>query len=273
MICKKKSLKGILLALIFASIPLQVLFAQINEISIVGTYIISDQNYDDGDIVVYDVVADVYSLARGDTDKDIFGVIQENPVVVFRVNAEQVPVANSGEAFVNVTTLNGSIQVGDSITMSEIPGKGQVLKDGGGVSIGIALENFTGDEDGSGVITFQGKEFASGQILILLNVGSNLNQQFDKSAPILIVNEGPTSGLTIGTSFRYILATVFAIGSLFLVFKNFGPSVREGVISVGRNPLARSTIQSMVTFNMLLILAISVAILLISLAIILVPLR
>ena len=41
--------------------------------------------------------------------------------------------------------------------MSEIPGKGQVLKDGGGVSVGIALENFTGDEDGSGSLHFKVK--------------------------------------------------------------------------------------------------------------------
>ena len=76
MICKKKSLKGVLLALIFVSIPLQVLFAQINEISIVGTYIISDQNYEDGDIVVYDAIEAVYSVSLCDYGNNIFGVIQ-----------------------------------------------------------------------------------------------------------------------------------------------------------------------------------------------------
>lgn len=273
MISKGKSFISAVFVLVFAFIPLNVSFAQFNEISIVGTYIISDQNYENGDIVVYDEFADVYSLARGDSDIEIFGVIQENPIVVFRVNDEQVPVANSGEAFVNVTTLNGPIQIGDIITMSKIPGKGQVLTEALGVSIGIALENFTGDEEGVETVIFQGEEFASGQILALLDVGSNFNIRIDRSAPIFIVNEEPKDGLTIGTFFRYILATIFAVGALFLVFKNFGPSVKEGVISVGRNPLAKDTIQSMVTFNMLLILAISVAILLISLAIILVPLR
>jgi len=248
-------------------------FAQLNEISIVGTYIISDDNYEDGDIVAYDEISDTYSLAHDLTNNEIFGVIQLDPVVVFRVGIGQVPVANSGEAFVNVTTLNGPIQVGDRITMSSIPGKGQVLLEDIGVSIGIALDNFTGEEDDNGIITLEGEEVASGQILVLLDVGSTVSIGFEKGVPAIIVNEIPSGGLTIGIFFRYILATVFAVGSLFLVFRNFGPSVKEGVISVGRNPLARSTIQSMVTFNMLLILAISVAILLISLAIILVPLR
>lgn len=267
----KKNISGFLI-LLFTLAPFSSALAQLNEISIVGTYIISE-SYENGDIVAYDEVADVYSLARDDTDKEIFGVIQENPVVVFRVNDEQVPVANSGEAFVNVTALNGPIQIGDRITVSRIPGKGQVLGEEAGISVGIALENFTGKEEGVGSVILGEEEFALGSILVLLDVDSSYGIQLEIGAPTIIVNEESRVGLTIGTAFRYILAIIFAIGALFLVFKNFGPNLKEGVVSVGRNPLAKNTIQSMVTFNTLLILTISVAILLMSLAIILVPLR
>ncbi len=258
-----------LLAIYISGVPS--LYAQINAISIVSTYTIQDEAYENGDIVSFNQNLNTYALSRVTGDEGIFGVIQDTPVVVFRSGEGDVPVVELGEVFVNVTTLNGPIQVGDPISSSPIPGKGQRFDDEDeGYILGIALEPFN-LENSTDTVTYEGEDIAIGNIVVLLRIGENTEGFIQVPAPAIIVNEEPEEGIGIGTLLRYLLAILFAITSLYLIFKKLGPNLRQGVISVGRNPLAKSTIQAMVTFNILLILVISIASLLISFAIIILP--
>jgi hypothetical protein len=247
-----------------------VVHAQIKSISIVSTYTIEDEVYENGDIVSFNKNLDTYSLSKVPGDEGLFGVIHDTPVVVFRSGEGNVPIVEIGQVFVNVSTLNGPIQVGDLITSSSIPGKGQRFGGNEGTVLGIALQPFS-QEIAVSTTTYEGLDIALGSIVTLLRIGDNTEGLVQVPTPTIIVNEEPEEGLGAGTILRYLLAILFAIVSLYLIFKKLGPNLRQGVISVGRNPLAKSTIQAMVTFNILLILVISVASLLISFAIIILP--
>lgn len=245
-------------------------YGQINTISIVSTYTIVDEIYEVGDIISRNTVLNTYTLARVVGDEYIFGVIQDTPTVVFRSGAGDTPVAEFGEVFVNVTTLNGPIQVGDLITSSPIPGKGQRFDSEEGHTLGIALQPFS-IENSTSTIIHEENEIIIGTILVLLRKNDSSKVTIQTPTPTIIINEETSDGIPAGTVFRYILAIVFAIGSLYLIFKKLGPNLQQGIVSVGRNPLAKTSIQTMVTFNIILILVISIASLLISFAIIVVP--
>jgi len=226
--------------------------------------------YENGDIVSFDSNLNTYELSRITGDEGLFGVIQDNPVVVFRSEDGDVPIAELGKAYVNVTTLNGPIQVGDLITSSPIPGKGQRFEGDDGYILGVAHQPFS-FENSTSTILYDGNEIAIGNIVVQLSIGDNTEGLVLVPAPAIIVNEKPKEGITGGTIFRYITALIFAVASLYLIFKKLGPNLQQGVVSVGRNPLAKSTIQKMVTFNMVLIFLVSVAVLLISFTIIVLP--
>lgn len=263
-----------LLAFVVLISNTQFVFGQTSSFSIVSTYDIADEFVSEGDIVSFDPVLSTYSVSGVTSDEQMFGVVQNNPVVVFRTSEGRVPIAQFGETFVNVTTLNGPIHIGDLITTSDILGKGQRFDAESGYVLGVALESFT-EEEGESTIEFDDKIISVGSIFVLLDIENIQDEDSEVGiSPTVIITEpiDETAGtLRIATVFQYVIATIFAAVSLFLVFRNFGPNLREGVISVGRNPLAKASIQSMVTFNMLLILTISITALLVSLVIILIP--
>lgn len=246
-------------------------FAQTN-FTIVTTYPVAGDNIIQGDIISFDPEEGIHSLSSFENDEEMFGVVQDDPVVVFRTGKDKIPIAQLGEIFVNVTLIGGAISLGDSITTSKIPGKGKKFSSDSGYILGTALQSFD-TKNSTETIKYEEEEIASGKILVALDMGPFRGDVEDVLPPTVIVNnvnetgDGPSTG----TIFRYILATMFAAVSLYLVFRNFGPTLAEGVSAVGRNPLAKSTIQSMVTFNMILVLIISVASLMVSLVIILLP--
>jgi len=58
---------------------------------------------------------------------------------------------------------------------------------------------------------------------------------------------------------RYVLSGLIAAISLTFAFRSFMSDANYGVISIGRNPRAKSSIQSLVFFNAILALAIASA--------------
>lgn len=257
----------ILISFFFASAT----FAQPSDISIVSTYTFTDEEVENGDIISFDLEQNSYYRSGVPNDKRLFGVVDKRPIVVFRTKIDAIPVAQSGRVLVNVTTLNGSIKVGDHITSSSILGKGQKFDQEEGYVIGIALEPLN-ETTSTSTAVIEGKEIIVGKILAELTIIEiSPTGRVTSVFPVnLIENTRQESGVVI--AFRYIAAAVFAIGSLFLIFRNFGPNLTQGIVSVGRNPLAKTTIQAMVAFNVILILVISVTSLLVSLIILFLPL-
>ena len=263
-------MKSLFTSLLFLLI-FQTAYAQVGGYGIPSTYTVIGENVQSGDVISFDPLTNIYSPSVIPKDEDMFGVIDTAPIVVFRSGASKVPVVQIGEVRVNVTTLNGEIKTGDSITTSEVPGKGQRFERGEGYILGYALESFD-ESKSTTTISINGEEVLVGTIRVLLNIGPSLDEFSDplSQATIFVREDGETeTGLE--TIFRYITAALFALGTVFVVLKTFGPNIGRGVISVGRNPLAKTSIQAMVVFNVILILSISIVAFIISLLIIFLP--
>ena len=246
--------------------------AQVNDSSIARTYTVSDSvQPESGDLISFDQTTQALHLSRVTGDTTLFGVVVSNPVIVLRISGANVPITTSGEAFVNVTTLGGPIAPGDYITTSSVAGKGQRATKEDKFVVGLALAAFpTATTTAPGGVV-------SGSVPVLLGIGpypENATSSESKLASTTVagaVSKDSSAGLSIPTFLRYLLAAIVAVGSIAIAFRNFGSSIRDGIISVGRNPLAKASIQSMVILNVLITTLVSAAGLFIGFAILFLP--
>lgn len=240
----------------------------------ISTHTVKDKAAEDGDIVSLTDEKDILALTSVSYDEKMWGVVDLHPVVVVRNVGMDTPIVRIGETMVNVTTINGPIHIGDYVTSSEIPGKGQKATDSTGYVLGVAMENFT-EADGK-IIDALGKEVSVGKIKVSVGIGPT-------TPFIQKVSGGFLGGLQYTSSLfiyalatskqtekiiRYILAILVAITSLSISFRSFGRNVTKGIESIGRNPLAKGSIQSMIIVNVVLIALVSIGGIVLSLIII-----
>lgn len=219
-----------------------------------------------GDIVVYDRDTLVYRLSYKEEDADVVGVTVETPTFLLDDGTSNVPVIKTGEALVNVVALDAPIVPGDYLTTSSVIGKAKRARPEDTFLLGIALSSYSGLPEE--VVGDEGG-VPYGRVPVLLAVG-----HVSKVQEIISAEPQGTEGVTEATILnviQYIVAGFIAVGSVYIAFRNFGPNLKEGVLSIGRNPLARTSIQSMVALNIVLIGLISVGGLFVSLAILLLP--
>lgn len=241
----------ILLATFFVTLLFSLpatLFAQ----DFVLTYKIDDPDAINGDILMSQDGKNSLKRADAAFTSRMFGVLQLNPVVVYRItNDSEKPVAKDGNALVNVTTINGPIDNGNYITSSAIPGKGQKSTQSG-YTLGLALESFTGDNGEN--IEYQDKQYKSGQIMVAVNVQyaelsnpRSLLRLFDLFNIALFQNFQDTNKLI--EIVRYIAALIVFLVSIGFGFVVFARSLPKGVEAIGRNPLAKNAIQFSLILN------------------------
>lgn len=180
-------------------------------------------------------------------DPSMFGVVTQTPAIAFRHDDdESLPlVVSSGNTLVKVTSAAGNIEVGDLITSSEIPGVGQkaVLN---GFVLGEALEPYQSDD-----------EEAVGTVFISLNIHPVASFVGSRSNIIGSLRQAlSVPVLSPVATFRYLLAFLIALIAFALGFFYFGRVVKSGVDAIGRNPLARREIQTMVFINIAITLTI-----------------
>ena len=184
-----------------------------------------------------------FVLSKKAYDEKIYGVIAEKPVASVEDTELSVSklVISNGAAYVIVSNKNGDIKVGDFITSSDIPGVGQKASTSGYV-LGFALENFVNASNDS-------------QKSMLVSVA--IRNQFIESNVKVNLIEALRSGLqapflTPVASLRYILAALIVVGSFIVGFSSFGRTSGSGIEALGRNPLAKKTIQATIIFNFIL---------------------
>jgi hypothetical protein len=231
--------------------------------TIANTVTIADTEAVDGDVMSLDKDANLTRSVTVSDDK-MYGVLVAEPQIVYRTN-DAIPVVRNGTAFVNVTTAGGVIAIGDYITTSSLAGKGMKAPDTSGYMLGAALAPFDGKEGGTPV-TVDGKQVLQGKVLVAIGIGP--------SSPILFKAGGGIMGTikqivnavmyNIGTSkqferlSRIILAALIALLVIYISFRTFGKNVTKGIEAIGRNPLAKSSIQAMIIMNVILILVVSI---------------
>ncbi len=179
-------------------------------------------------------------------DKNILGVIGKTPILVFgKLTTTTQPIVFSGETLVRATNDNGKIKKGDFVTSSKKPGVGEKATRSGFV-VGKALVNFDKKE---------------GLIPLLINI-QYINILSGKSTFGSVFSE-IISGLKVPENipkiFRYFFAILLGGGSFLIGFLSFIKNLKEGVIGISRNPLAKRSIQSAMALNLIGILILTVA--------------
>jgi hypothetical protein len=246
-------------------------YSQAPEFNIAMTFTIDDKDAVDGDIMS---LADAKSsLVRTNKvgDDRMYGVLVARPQIVYKTQ-DTIPLTRSGNAKVNVTTNGGPIVVGDYITSSTFPGKGQKATELSGYMIGVALENFDG-KDGTAVPNSKAK---AGRILVAIGVGP--------ASPVLIKASGGIMGTirqimnavfyNIAQSkqlerlLRLIIAALVALLVIYISYRTFGKNITKGIEAIGRNPLAKNSIQAMIIMNIVLIFVVSLGGIILALVII-----
>lgn len=209
------------------------------------TFEISDSEAVNGDILVYkdgqiNRATEAYS-------KDLFGVLDSDALLVHQTG-EGEPVTTSGIASVNVTSEAGPIKKGDLITSSSNPGKGQKATNGGYI-LGKALADLEGN---------------NGQVLVevriensQLNTGKAVSQVFNTLNALVTRNlTSPESSFKV---IQYLLASLVFLASIIFAFWGFSRSIPKSIEAIGRNPLARRSIQVSLIINAVLTVLVALA--------------
>lgn len=250
----KKKLIIVLLALSTIN-QLSIVYAQTPGLEATSVYEIADTSANEGDIVTATNKGLV--KAQKSFDSKMFGVIQEKPILVFReINSKGKAVIRTGVAEVNVTTLNGAIKYGDYITSSSILGKGQKAADSGYV-IGIAMAEFTGQ--GANQVDGPNGKVAQGKIPVAIKIEyAEITNPRYTSRLFNFIRSSFLENIANPDKFdiviRYVVAGLITLFSLTFGFLTFSRSIVKSVEAIGRNPLAKSTIQLSMIMNLALLL-------------------
>ncbi len=211
---------------------------------------INSEDVKPGDIVSYQT--DSYLLTNIPADSQMFGVVTDRAILsIVDIDTEGEPnnrmVLSAGEVPVNVSAANGPIKKGDYITSSDIPGKGVKAATSGYV-LGVALEDFTPASSSD-----------IGSIFVLVNIRSTYIDQNLKVNLIEALRSGSLAPfMTPIASLRYLLATLIVGASFVIGFSSFGKMSGSSIEALGRNPLAKQAVRSVVVFNFLFTFSIMV---------------
>lgn len=204
---------------------------------------IADADGVDGSIVAS--TGKGYALTTTPYDAGIYGVVVMRPAVSFEStgSAGLVAVMTSGKAYVRVSSTNGPIAVGDSVTSSSVKGVAQKA-DQVGFILGSALEPWQA-----------GSTSDVGKILLSIKPGYNTAVSATGRGINLfksITAAAASPFLTPLTSLRYLFAVGVTALSFVMGFWYFGKFGKTGIEALGRNPLAAKTISLGIVFNLIL---------------------
>ncbi|MBI2330001.1 hypothetical protein HYU94_01280 [Candidatus Daviesbacteria bacterium] len=250
----KKSLFIVLSILLTTNYLLPTTYAQQSQgIEVTSVYEVAESEAQEGDILK----ATDKGLVRTTIgfDNKIFGVIQDAPLLVYRSETQGKPVVRSGVAQVNVTTLNGPIKYGDYITSSSIAGKGQKASESG-YTVGMALGEFTGE--GGGQIDGPRGKVGSGKIPVAVRIEYTelTNPRFAGRLFGFVGTaflENISDPKQLGNVVRFVAAGLVILLSFTFGFLTFSRSIAKSIEALGRNPLAKATIQMSMIINIILL--------------------
>ncbi len=214
--------------------------------TIASYYPVVDRDAQEGDILAK--TAQGLMKAKKPADPNLFGVVVEKAVIALnRPTPDSLLVATQGTVLVKVSDRAGKIQKGDFITSSEIPGVGEKLNQSG-MALGRAMENFENGE---------------GKILVNLDI-KYVNLPGTGGKPTLreilrLVGEGMQKPENFPVVLKYLFALLLAIGSFFFGFTFSIRTMQKGVEAIGRNPLAKRSIQTAIFLNLVGVVILTLA--------------
>lgn len=217
-------------------------FAQATALG-VATYIaIPEKNIPDGSIISFSGKG--YFISRNPYDTLVVGVVSRSPAMALSEEGQKdaYPVITSGTVNVRVTSANGAIKAGDTITTSATPGVGMKATKSG-YAIGIAQQNYNSK--------------SIGLIQVTLNMHYGYVNRSIGNSIFEIFKIGEVAGSESPTVvFKYVISAIIVILSFVLGFFSFGRIAALGVEAIGRNPLAARMIQVGIALNVVITVSI-----------------
>jgi len=207
--------------------------------------------------------SDQIELASLANQMNMIGVAQanNNSEVSLSSAANQYQVATSGISQVLVTNLNGSIDVGNEVTISPINGVGMLATSNAEV-IGVAQSTFPNQSATTENVTINGHQqsIKVGTIALLISVSYYNKQPTKTIIPAALQN---LANSLVGKQVKtlpIILSGVIFIITLIVVVSIIYSLIHSSVISVGRNPMAQSAVyRNVMQLSALVVVIIGVA--------------
>jgi hypothetical protein len=158
--------------------------------------------------------------------------------------AGKVQIATSGTVSTLVSTLNGSIGVGDAVSVSPFSGIGMKAVAGSHV-IGLAQTDFNQDSQGSVTRTVtdkkgKKKDLTVGYVRLNISIMTQGKTAPDDQNSLQRVARGLT-GHDVST-LRIVVSLAVAIIALLILVTLIYASIYGSIISIGRNPLAKNAV-------------------------------
>jgi hypothetical protein len=157
-------------------------------------------------------------------DNKVYGVIVDAPIISVDAKTDKTKaVVTAGNAKVRVSNSNGNIALGDFITSSTVAGVGQKATESGYV-LGKALDKFEGGNENL--------------IAVLVERGYAQIGALKNNGPSGFFGSLVSDVSRLRASLAALVAVLVLAGGVLA----FVRVVNSGVVAIGRNPLARSTI-------------------------------
>jgi F0F1-type ATP synthase membrane subunit c/vacuolar-type H+-ATPase subunit K len=223
-----------------AFVPIQNVLAK-TSITIATFSPVSGADVQDGSLVSNTETG--YLLSQTEYDEKLYGVVVLDAAVVLNQASEagSFPVANTGDVKVRVSNVGGDIRRGDYITSSTIAGVGMKASHSGHV-VGVALEDLVlNDPSGRGsiLVSLRSQNYIAPATLITnIQELTRLSTSAAQQQPLNVI--------------RYLLAGGIILGCVLISFLHFGRITASSVQALGRNPLARKSIELGIFFNLIM---------------------
>lgn len=237
-------LRILILILFIDFIAIQAVFAQgmPNLGGVAVNVEVADNEAEAGDILL--ISKD--GLTRTETEYDVatYGVIVASPILSVEPRTDATKaVITSGIAEVKVSAADGAIEVGDFISSSGTLGVGQKATRSGYV-LGKALEAY----DSSDV----------GLIPVEVNIGFGDPTGTGAGTATGRIGELLSDPENFQLFLRYALAFIIAMATFIGATYAFVKFMTNGIVAIGRNPLAKKTIVGGMIINGLVIVVLAI---------------
>lgn len=218
-----------------------------------NVYDIADTQAKDGDIIIYDPAKGLVR-STGAYDIHMFGVLQDQSTIELkRSDNTGKPVARSGIVKANVSLSNGQIKKGDYITSSTLPGLGMKATLSGNV-IGIALEDSKENSKYNQACLVTAANCAKDQINLAVKLDyaeltdpRSTNRLFESIGTAFFRNSQDPQGF--GKIIKNLVAGLIILITLLFGLLVIGRAIPKTMEAIGRNPLARRSIQFSLALN------------------------
>ncbi len=217
-------------------------------------------------------VGSVVSLKKDTSDQietsttsnvdNMIGVVVSNESSLLTVTTganQQAQVATNGTLPVIVSDISGPIKRGDHITASPLNGVGMKANDNVRV-LGIAQGDMTSLKDQTyDDAEGQKRKVKLGEVPVLINVAYYFKEPNKTLIPVAVQSiVNAIAGREVSTLPIIISAAIFVV-MISVVLMIIYSMVRNGIISVGRNPMAQSAIyRNVIQMSALVILILGV---------------